>query len=355
MTSVSMASGVQMRADGSNIRFLGPDESHIVTDAICAAYGDSYDDQWVYDPVEIRARMLTGRLICAVAEASDGALLCHCALGLGGPLARTAHAGQAVTMPAARGHHLFTAVKAALAAEATRRGLAGIYSEATAAHPYSQRANIDLGAHETGFLLGWIPASVSNDAAVAASGHRQSAALFYLRTNSGEPRPAFVPERHRDVVHETITLCGLHARLAQPPRRHRRVGRSVVHTAVVTSHNLAVVNVAEPGADLVQLVATTRSRLFGHGIDALYVDLPLDLPGTAHLGAQLEELGVSYSGVFPNSRSHGDVLRLQSLNGVSVHAGDVAVASEHGRALLDYVLAELAATGHHIARGPLGI
>ena len=38
--------------------------------------------------------------------------------------------------------------------------MAGMYSEATAAHPYSQRANIELGAHETGFLLGWIPASV---------------------------------------------------------------------------------------------------------------------------------------------------------------------------------------------------
>ena len=58
---------------------------------------------------------------------------------------------------------------------ARERGMAGMYSEATAAHPYSQRANIELGAHETGFLLGWIPASVSTR--VAHGG--QSAALFY--------------------------------------------------------------------------------------------------------------------------------------------------------------------------------
>lgn len=36
-----------------------------------------------------------------------------------------------------------------------------MYSEATAAHPYSQVANIHLGATETGFLLGYIPAEVS--------------------------------------------------------------------------------------------------------------------------------------------------------------------------------------------------
>ena len=60
---------------------------------------------------------------------------------------------------------------------AQERGLAGMFSEATAAHPYSQRANVELGAHETGFLLGWIPASVSNDAAAergAAASRRRS-------------------------------------------------------------------------------------------------------------------------------------------------------------------------------------
>ena len=52
--------------------------------------------------------------------------------------------------------------------------MAGMFSEATAAHPYSQRANVELGAHETGFLLGWIPASVAND---AAGGARRAAAV----------------------------------------------------------------------------------------------------------------------------------------------------------------------------------
>ena len=72
-------------------------------------------------------------------------------------------------MPAARGQHLFTRTKRHLMDWAQAQGMAGMYSEATAAHPYSQRANVELGAHETGFLLGWIPASVSNDAAEGAA------------------------------------------------------------------------------------------------------------------------------------------------------------------------------------------
>ena len=94
-----------------------------------------------------------------------GELLCHEGMSLAAAGDAVGHSGQAVTMPAARGQHLFTRTKRFLMDWATEQGLAGMYSEATAAHPYSQRANIELGAHETGFLLGWIPASVSNDAA----------------------------------------------------------------------------------------------------------------------------------------------------------------------------------------------
>src|ERR1700712_825177 len=86
---------------------------------------------------------------------------------------------------------------------ACQKGMAGMYSEATAAHPYSQRANIELGAHETGFLLGWIPASVANDAAAGAPPRRQSAALFYTKLNNGFERRGYPPRRHPEIVRQT--------------------------------------------------------------------------------------------------------------------------------------------------------
>ena len=76
-------------------------------------------------------------------------------------------------------------------------------------------------------------------------------------------------------------------------------------------------------------------------LDAIYIDLPLDTPATALVADDLERLGVSYAGIFPNHRTDGDVLRMQSLHRVRVKADDIAVASDHGRELLDYVLADL--------------
>jgi hypothetical protein len=323
-------------------RFLGPEEGGVLTEAIEAAYGTTYDVRWVYDPAEVSARLAEGRYVSCVAESPAGELLCHEGLSLAAAGDAVAHSGQAVTLEAARGQHLFTRTKRVLMDWGQERGLAGMYSEATAAHPYSQKANIELGAHETGFLLGWIPASVENDAAAARARKRNSAALFYTKLNDGHDRRVYAPERHHEIVGQTLALCELRGTLAQPPPDFELPDRTAMQVEVDTDHNLALLTVGGPGADLEEVIHAERHRLFRKaGLDAIYIDLPLDTPATALVADHLERLGVSYSGIFPNPRADGDVLRMQSLHRVRVKADDVAVASDHGRELLDYVLADL--------------
>jgi serine/threonine-protein kinase RsbW len=333
-----------MGAIDVNFRFLDPSEGTVLTTAIEAAYGQSYDARWVYDPEEVSARLAERRYFSCVAESTSGELLCHEGMGVIEVGDKVAHSGQAVTLPAARGQHIFTRTKRFLMDWAREEGFAGMFSEATAAHPYSQRANIELGAHETGFLLGWIPASVANDAANAAAGgrRRRSAALFYTKLNDGLDRPVYAPERHRGIVGRTIELCQLRGTLVDPPAEFELAPRTDLQVEVEADHNLAVVTVREPGADLEQAIGAERHHLFHQrGLDAVYVDLPLRTPATARVADHLERLGVSYAGVFPNRRTDGDVLRMQSLHRVRVKADDIAVASDHGRELLDYVLADL--------------
>jgi len=326
----------------ATFRFLQPDEGGLLSDAIRVAYGDTYDLRWAYDPAEVSARLAAGTYISCVAESPEGELLCHEGMSLTAPGDAVGHSGQAVTMPAARGQHLFTRTKRHLMDWACEQGMAGMFSEATAAHPYSQRANIELGAHETGFLLGWIPASVDNDAADEQRPRRQSAALFYTKLNDGHERPVYAPERHREIVARTLELCELRGTLAESPEEAVSAERTELHVEVDADHNLALLTVLTPGQDLEAVVAAERHHLFHRtGLDAVYLDLPLESPATALLADHLERLGVSYSGIFPNRRADGDVLRMQSLHRARISADDVAVASDHGRALLDYVLADL--------------
>lgn len=327
--------------DTVTFRYLQPGEGSVLTEAIRAAYGDTYDVRWVYDEVEVEARLAAGTYVSWVAESAEGELLCHEGMSLAAAGDAVGHSGQAVTMSSARGQHLFTRTKQHLMDWAKERGLAGMYSEATAAHPYSQRANLDLGAHETGFLLGWIPASVSNDAATDQCPRRQSAALFYTKLNDGHEREVYAPERHRDIIGQTLELCELRGTLADPPAGVQIPARTGLHVEVDEDHNLALLTVHEPGTDLETVVAAERHHLFHNKcLDAIYLDLPLENPATALLADHLERLGVSYAGVFPNNRTDGDVLRMQSLHRARITADDISVASEHGRDLLGYVLAD---------------
>jgi hypothetical protein len=326
-------------------RFLGPDEGTVLTGAIEAAYGQTYDVRWVYHPDEVGARIGAGTYVACIAESPAGELLCHIGMSLAAAGDAVGHSGQAVTLPAARGQHLFTRTKRYLMDWAQERGLAGMYSEATAAHPYSQKANIELGAHETGFLLGWIPASVSNDAVGERAG-RQSAALFYTKLNDGFEREVYAPVRHRGIVSQTIELCQLRGRVAEPPADCELPPSSELHVELDRDHNLALITVLQPGADLEEAIGGERRHLFHReNLDAVYIDLPLERPATALVADHLERLGVSYAGVFPNHRTDGDVLRMQSLHRVRVKADDIAVASDHGRELLDYVLSDLPQSG----------
>jgi hypothetical protein len=332
------------------VRMLAPSESARLGDAVRAVYGDTYPVRWAYDADEVARRISAGVLISAIGETDDGELLCHSGLVLNAPDDVVGHAGQALTLPAARGRHIFTTVKRYLVDWATTRGLVGMYSEATAAHPYSQQALLKLGGHETGFMLGFIPDSVDNNAASAPSRGRQSAALFFLRMRPGQQRMLFVPTRHRAIVRDTIDICASRAHLAEAPARPDLPPTSRLQLENDPGDNVAVLTVSQPGADLTSRVDAERSRLFDRGVDALYVDLPLDRPESAHVSDALGELRLSYSGVFPNNHAAGDVLRLQCLRNATAWSHDVAVASPHGAALLEYVIADMEAAGQPVAR-----
>jgi hypothetical protein len=324
------------------IRFLGRDEGPALTACIERCYGDTYDARWVYDADEIGRRIDSGILrsvvgVAAVAGDDGGEIVGHLALGRRDTGAPVGEAGQAVVDPRFRSHHLFTSLKRRLAEWAGSSGLLGIYSEATAAHPYSQKANLALGARETGFLLGYIPASVDYVGIDKAAGanRRQSAAVFYLQTNAPPREVVHPPTFHRDALGALYAHVGLPRDLASVDVT---IGaRSDLVVGVDAEHNDATITVATIGTDLADVLEVTVGGLAAVGVDCVYLDLALADPATARLPRAVhDDLGFFFGAVIPELRG-GDVLRLQLLNGVDADPSDVAVASDFGRELLDYV------------------
>jgi GNAT superfamily N-acetyltransferase len=320
------------------IRFLLPDEAARLTEAIERSHGQSYDAAWAYDVDEVRRRLACGSMRSIVGVDPDGEVVGHLALDREEPTAPAGHAGQAVVDPRYRGHHLFTTLKRDLAAWCTEEGLLGMYSEATAAHPYSQAANLALGGHETGFLLGYIPAQVSYTAIKEDSqGRRQSVALFWLTTNPAPRRVVHPPEWHREIVGAVYAHNALDRTLVPLDETPSLTGPTRLEVTEHVDHNEATIAVHHVGADVVDVLGGALATEARAGRDLVHVDLSLENPATAALPPAVhDELGVFFGGIVPELW-RGDVLRMQWLNGVEADPSDVAVASDFGAELLAYV------------------
>jgi len=324
------------------IRVMRPEEAFELSRCVYRSYGYSYDWDSIYYPDRIRELQERGQMRSCVALAPDGEFVGHLAMRVEHPEAPVGEAGQAVVDPRFRGHHLFPKMKTFLAELAAREGMYGLYSEATAVHPYSQRGNLKLGARETGFLLGYIPASVSyKEIGEDREGRRGSVALFYMRTNPELERIIYPPAACREAVRRIVEHNsmrrkiedGSHAELPDTSRMSVEVRRD---------HNLAFLKVEEPGADLRALIRARLKELCLHRIDCVYLDLPLSHPALQSAGTNLDELGFFFGGVVPELRD-GDVLRLQYLNEVEIRPEDVRTGSDFGQELVDLIFREKSA------------
>jgi hypothetical protein len=224
---------------------------------------------------------------------------------------------------------------------AGRDGLYGLFSEATAVHPYSQKGNLALGAHEMGFLVGYIPSGVDyKDIADAAASHRETAALMYLRTSPEPERVAHVPAAFRDLAMRVYDNAGLLRRAGAGEGATDAPGTEV-HVRRDPDHNAAQLHCKAVSADLHATIAANVETLVADGVDCVYLDLPLADPDVAAHGEDLAGLGFAFSCILPEIRDDGDVLRLQFLNGVDPHVDEIATASDFGRSLLQEVAAGL--------------
>jgi hypothetical protein len=141
------------------------------------------------------------------------------------------------------------------------------------------------------------------------------------------------------MVEAIIERAGLRGAARDAPASASTPARSEVHVDDRADHNDRVVTLRTVGADLLDVLAATRDDALQRALDCVYVDLPLADPGTQRHGDGVRDLGFAFGGVFPNRQHDCDVLRYQYLDRVRLDVSDIALASGHGRELLDYVTA----------------
>lgn len=303
-------------------------------------YGYTYKDA-VYYPEKIAELLSQGLLVSIIALNPEGEIVGHQGLLKPRPDAMTAEVTMGVVHPRYRGRKLFEKLKEKAFARMREAGLPGLFGEAVTNHPFSQKANFSLGCRPSGFMLGFVPADrvFARIGEETVTPERMTVVLFHNRLNTAASKIAYLPRHHQDIMERTYRECGVQRHPGKETPRDNDGVRSNIAMRTFPESGVAYLDVIETGEDFARVVQGMLRELCLLRFDCIYIDLPLAQPVTESACVAAERLGFFYAGIIPDYLPTGDALRLQYLNNIAINPDRVAVVSDFGKVLFDYVFA----------------
>jgi hypothetical protein len=274
-------------------------------------YGHHYVHSEVFSPHRYWNKVESGKLIPVVARDGQGEVVGHIALERE-PGALVAERGEAVVLPAYRGHHLLERMTERLSQEAPKRGLHGVYAEPLTIHTFSQRNDERAGMPVCAVLLGANPESFRpQGVACPTAGQRQS----YLRTFRFVQQPAariiYAPAPYREVLLKIYADLGVTASIAAPAA----VAASESRTGIkVNDRGYGVIHFDRIGPEVAIELNQAPRDLRGLGASSVQLSGPIGDPGLPLLTDAARSLGFFFCGLGPAFANGADIFLLQLLS-----------------------------------------
>ena len=318
------------------IRRMATYEAVQVSQLIYRAYGSTYFNHDVYYPKRVAALNEQGTVLSFVAQGENGQLVGHYALerNQDGPVGE---GGQAVVDPAHRGRGLLTRMKEAATDEARRLGLLGLYADAVTVHTMTQKSNVDHRAQVTCVDLGIAPKSEHFRGISEKQTQRVTCLMYFQWLSTPPSRSVYAPPAHREVLEAIYQRlqCAVTFKEGTAPR-----GQGTRTVRMDPHARKAFIRTDRLGEDSVIGICNTKQELTEHShVEAVFVELPLEDPGTPSVALALEDHGFAFAGIAPHFSMRGDVLRLIYLTEPLARA-PIKTYEDCSAHLLDYVLAE---------------
>ncbi|MBK6764632.1 MAG: GNAT family N-acetyltransferase [Micrococcales bacterium] len=316
----------------------------------CYGYTVSYAPV-VYEPERLAEMVQSGRHLATVAVSPDGRIVGHLASEVHDPDATTGKIGLLAVDPGYRRHGLSLRIGFAHVTRLLEKGFVGQYTEAVTVHLGSQKAALTGGGHEVGLLL----AAQSNDLDFRGFDSddrvRKAVMLFYGSFGKTPPRECYVPPIYREVVERIYSEGKLPRTVHSQYERNAAASEAKSRFRLSLRHEtgVAFVYVEDYGEDFLENLQEQVRQLRMNRFELILVVLPLGDPATSYFGSGLQEIGLSFSGIYPEY-ADGDVLVLQNLNNVEVRPEEINVASDMGTYLRDFVLADYKRAAERVAQ-----
>jgi len=290
-----------------------PQKSDAAAIARCflEVYGHHYVHSEVFSPHRYWDKVESGELIPVVARGDQGEVIGHVALERE-PGALVAERGEALVLPAYRGHHLLERMTERLRQEAPKHGLHGIYAEPLTIHTFSQRNDERAGMPVCAVLLGANPESFRpKGVACPTAGQRQS----YLRTFRFVQQPAartiHAPAAYREILIKIYAGLGVAASVAAPSAVAARDSRTAIK---VNDRGYGMIHFERIGPNAAIELSQAVRDVQGLGAKSMQLSGPFGDPGLPLLTDAARSLGFFFCGLGPAFADGADIFLLQLLS-----------------------------------------
>jgi anti-sigma regulatory factor (Ser/Thr protein kinase)/GNAT superfamily N-acetyltransferase len=299
------------------------------------AYRYTYVNEHLYYPDRVVALNESGDMVSAVASAPDGEVAGHAALVFPEDTHEVADLAVVATKAKFRGQSVARRLGEYLGDEALDRGLHGLFIEEVTVHTFTQKFCHRLGFVDTGFLLGYSPATTSFEGIAGEASARRSVILGFKYLTEPMITRVYAPRRHRDAIAGIYDRLGAKVDFALRSRVSHK-GEPVLTVSVNPRRAVATVHIPVYGRSLPQRIRSEVLRQLRDNVAVVNVYLDLSTAGTGRVAEALEDAGFLFTGILPGGRS-GDWLILTYFNGVLVDYDAIQVEEPATRDLLAYI------------------
>jgi hypothetical protein len=332
---------IQVPAEAFRIEQPTQADAPAIARCFLEVYGHHYPHAEVFDPARYWAAVESGALVPVIARDAAGTIVGHVALEreAGAPVAER---GEAVVLPACRGHQLLELMTKRLATEAAALQLQGVFARPVTIHTFSQRNDVRIGMAFCAASLGMLPENILPKGLVIPTiGQRQSLLLAFRFLQPPARQTIHAQARYRDILAKLYGAIGAEVAFADPQASSAAATRSIMKFDEESAGEIRFQSV---GRDAPRDLQQMHSVLLGKGARYISLSIPLNDPGGPFLAEAARDLGYFLSGLGPAFAQGSDVLLLQYL-AEPLDTNKLQIYSDQARELVSFIDADRAAIG----------
>ena len=147
-----------------------------------------------------------------------------------------------------------------------------------------------------------------------------------------------MPEIYKDIIENIYQNLGYKRDfiIENQESEYKNPDPGHISVTIRSDHNQGILTVSKFGKNTLNEIRFHLKQLCLQKTDCIYVDLPLNQPGSGFKATRLRELGFFFGYIIPEY-SDSDVLRMQYLNNVEISKEDIKTASKFGEKLLNKI------------------